>query len=97
MGWQVRFREENLALVEFGPSHFFLQKYYQEDRANNTMVHLTVDDAALWYDTAMRVKSEGGFETVRVHPPRREDYDALVTHVIDPAGVLLHFAEMDEP
>jgi hypothetical protein len=27
---------------------------------------------------------------------RREDYGALVTHVVDPAGVLLHFAQMDK-
>jgi catechol 2,3-dioxygenase-like lactoylglutathione lyase family enzyme len=96
MGWQVRFRDENLALVELGASHLFLQKYYQAEWANNTMVHLIVDDAAFWHDTAMRVKSEGGFETVRVRPPQREDYGALVTHVIDPAGVLLHFAQMDK-
>jgi hypothetical protein len=43
------------------------------------------------------VKEEGGFGDVRIRAPQREAYGALVTHVIDPAGVLLHFAQMDRP
>ena len=96
MGWQIRYHDENLVLVQLGASRLFLQKYYQADWANNTMVHFVVDDAILWYETAVRVKSDGGFETVQIRPPQREEYGALVTHVIDPAGVLLHFAQMDK-
>jgi catechol 2,3-dioxygenase-like lactoylglutathione lyase family enzyme len=97
MGWQVRFQDENLALMELGASHIFLQKYYQKEWADNTMVHLVVDDAASWREVAERVKIEGGFGDVRIRAPQREAYGALVTHVIDPAGVLLHFAQMDRP
>jgi catechol 2,3-dioxygenase-like lactoylglutathione lyase family enzyme len=97
MGWQVRFKDENLALMELGASHIFLQKYYQKEWADNTMVHLVVDDAASWHEVAERVKIEGGFGDVRIRAPQREAYGALVTHVIDPAGVLLHFAQMDRP
>ena len=96
MGWQIRFRDENLALMELGASRFFLQKYYQKEWADNTMVHLVVDDATRWHELAERVKQEGGFDDVKIRAPHREDYGALVTHVIDPAGVLLHFAEMDK-
>ena len=95
MGWQVRFRDDSLALMELGASRIFLQKYYQKEWADNTMVHLVVDDAVLWHEVAARVKVEGGFEDVIIRAPQREDYGALVTHVIDPAGVLLHFAQMD--
>jgi catechol 2,3-dioxygenase-like lactoylglutathione lyase family enzyme len=97
MGWQIRFQDESIALMELGASRIFLQKYYQKEWADNTMVHLVVDDAALWYQVAERVRKEGGFENVSVRAPQREDYGALVTHVIDPAGVLLHFAQMDQP
>jgi catechol 2,3-dioxygenase-like lactoylglutathione lyase family enzyme len=96
MGWQIHFRDDNLALMELGASRFFLQKYYQKEWADNTMVHLVVDDATRWHELAERVKQEGGFEDVRIRAPQREAYGALVTHVIDPAGVLLHFAEMDK-
>ncbi len=95
MGWEVRFRDDHLALMHLGASHFFLQNYFQPEWADNTMFHLVVDDAAAWFDLATRVKSEGEFASVRVSPPKREDYGALVTHVVDPAGVLWHFAQMD--
>lgn len=97
MGWQVRFQDENLALMELGASRIFLQKYYQKEWADNTMVHLVVEDATAWHEVAERVKEEGGFGDVRIRAPQREAYGALVTHVIDPAGVLLHFAQMDRP
>jgi catechol 2,3-dioxygenase-like lactoylglutathione lyase family enzyme len=97
MGWQVRFRDDSLALMELGASRIFLQKYYQKEWADNTMVHLVVDDAAGWHEVAARVKREGGFDEVKIRAPQREDYGALVTHVIDPAGVLLHFAQFDGP
>jgi catechol 2,3-dioxygenase-like lactoylglutathione lyase family enzyme len=97
MGWQMRFQDDSLALMELGASHIFLQKYYQKEWAENTMVHLVVDDAAGWHEVAERVKEEGGFGDVRIRAPKREAYGALVTHVIDPAGVLLHFAQMDRP
>ena len=95
MGWRARFRDDNLALMELGASRVFLQKYYQKEWADNTMVHLVVDDAVRWHEVAERVKQEGGFEDVKIRAPQREDYGALVTHVTDPAGVLLHFAQMD--
>lgn len=93
MGWRVTFQDDHLALVEHGASRFFLQKYFQKEWADNTMLHLVVVDAVAWHEIASRVKAEGGFEDVRVREPRMEDYGALVTHVIDPAGVLLHFAQ----
>jgi len=96
MGWQTRFRDESLALMELGASRIFLQKYYQQEWADNTMVHLVVDDAVGWHEVAERVKQEGGFDDVKIRPPQREDYGALVVHVIDPAGVLLHLAQMDQ-
>ena len=52
------------------------------------MVHLVVDDAVGWHEVAERVKREGGFDEVKIRAPQREDYGALVTHVIDPAGHL---------
>jgi catechol 2,3-dioxygenase-like lactoylglutathione lyase family enzyme len=96
MGWQMRFRDESLALMELGASRIFLQKYYQKEWADNTMVHLVVDDAARWHELAESVKAEGRFEEIKIRAPQREDYGALVTHVIDPAGVLLHFAQFDQ-
>jgi len=95
MGWSIAYRDDDLALMKLGASHVFLQRAYQQEWADNTMVHLVVDDAVGWHATAERVTAEGSFEEVRIRPPLRENYGALVAHVIDPAGVLLHFAQMD--
>jgi catechol 2,3-dioxygenase-like lactoylglutathione lyase family enzyme len=96
MGWAVRHRGDEIALIEQGGSRLLLQRYFQKDWAENTMLHLLVDDAAAWHERAMQVKAEGGFDEVRIRAPQREDYGAMVTHVIDPAGVLLHFAQFDD-
>ena len=95
VGWLGRFREDSLALIDLGTSRIFLQKYDQKEWADNTMVHLVVDDAAGWHEVAERVKRQGGFDEVEIRAPQREDYGAWVTHVIDPAGGLLHFANLD--
>lgn len=95
MGWRSLYRDNDLSLLELGASRLFVQNFYEKALAENLMIHLVVDDARAWHETATRVKQDGGFSEVSVHQPRREDYGALVTHIIDPAGVLLHFAEMD--
>jgi catechol 2,3-dioxygenase-like lactoylglutathione lyase family enzyme len=95
LGWKQIYRDPSLALMEMGASRLFLQNAFVEQWAHNTMVHLIVDDAQAWYETARRVKTEGSFDEVTVHPPRREAYGALATHVLDPAGILLFFAQLD--
>jgi catechol 2,3-dioxygenase-like lactoylglutathione lyase family enzyme len=97
LGWTSVYQDADLALMKMSPSHFFLQNAFVEAWAHNTMVHLVVDDATAWYEKAKQVKVDGGFAEVTVHPPRREAYGALATHVLDPAGVLLFFAQMDPP
>lgn len=75
-----------------GPASFRLQDYYVKDWANNMMFKIGVDDAHAWYEHAAAVAKNGGFETVRIKPPEKVD-DSLVTHVHDPAGVLLVFVQ----
>ena len=96
MGWEVRYRDDTIALLAQGASQVYLQAYFQKEWAENTMVHFTVDDPHAWFERAERVKAEGGFEEVRIRGPQREDYGAVAAHVIDPAGVLLHFVKFDE-
>jgi hypothetical protein len=71
---------------ELGGMRFRLQDYYVEDWANNLMFVVIVDDARAWYEHAERLRSE--FPVIRVKPPEPVG-DDLVTHVVDPTGVLL--------
>ena len=45
LGWQLNWELEDLAELEIGGCRFFLQRFYQKAWCNNTMLHITVDDA----------------------------------------------------
>lgn len=93
MGWKVNWRadDDSLAESELANSRCYL--YYNEDWANNFMMHITVDDAGAWWEHASRVIEDGGFKGARVREPQEQSYGALVTFVWDPSDVLLHFAQ----
>lgn len=93
MGWTLNFDTGDLAELELGGCRFYLQRYYQADWCNNSMLHLTVDDAQAWYEHTRDLLANHEFADARVRPPKRQDYGALVTFVWDPSGVLLHFAQ----
>ena len=68
MGWKVNWRAEDdtLGELELAGNRVYLQNYYNEDWANNFMMHITVDDARGWWQHASRVIQEGGYEYARV-------------------------------
>ena len=97
LGWQVNWDRGDIAELELAGHRFYLQRYYLKQWCDNTMLHITVDDAQAWYDHASAVISNHTFASVaggtRVAAPQEQDYGAIVTHVWDPAGNLLHFAQ----
>ena len=44
--------------------HFYIQDYYLKDVAENTMLHITVEDAQAWYRHAASVLGDGDFPDV---------------------------------
>ena len=97
IGFTLNWEQEDLAELELGDSRVFLQRYYQKDWCNNTMLHITVDDAQAWHERIANVIATQKFASApggpRVNEPKEEPYGALVTYVWDPSGNLLHFAE----
>jgi hypothetical protein len=93
LGWQVKDLSDGLALVQLGDRSFYLQNYYAKEFAENTMLHIGVADAKAWYEHVSSVLRDGEFEGAHVQPPKRQVYDATVTFVHDPAGVLLHLCD----
>ena len=57
------------------------------------MLHITVEDAEAWYQHVAGVLERRKYGAARVKEPAEQPYGALVTHVWDPVGVLLHFAQ----
>ena len=95
MGWNVNWRadDDSLAELELAGNRLYLQNYYNEDWANNFMIHITVDDARAWWEHASKVIEDGGYKYARVREAQEQCYGALVTFVWDPSGILLHFAQ----
>ena len=65
MGWNINWRAEDDSLAELGLAdrRFYLQNYYNEDWANNSMMHITVDGARTWCDHASKVIDKGRYVT----------------------------------
>ena len=82
--------------MELAGNRLYLQNYYNEDWANNFMMHVTVGDAQAWWEHASSVIRDGGYKNAQVREPQEQPYGALVTFVWDPSGVLFHFAQYHE-
>ena len=76
-----------------GNSLFRLQNYYVEGWANNFMLQFQVDDANAWYEHAKAIIEGGEFGDARVMLPEAVTEDTIITHVVDPSGVLLIFIQ----
>ena len=93
MGWKLNFDAGDLAELQLGNHCIYLQKYYQRKWCQNSMLHITVEDARNWYEHAVKVLEARTYGAARVRAPTEQSYGALVTFVWDPAGILLHFAQ----
>ena len=96
LGWKLNWEDDNIAELELGDYRFYLQRYCNEERCQNTMLHITVDDDRSWCEKARQELEWERFKTTqstcKVDGPKEEPYGALVTYVCDPSGTLLHFA-----
>lgn len=95
LGWRVTYDSDDLRVLELEGHRFYLQKYYNKEWCNNTMLHVSVDDVDAWYQNVKTVFSNDTFSGgVRVSDKIKDEGYARVFHVWDPSGVLLHFAQM---
>lgn len=95
LGWSTLWSDGGLALLSLGGRQLMLQDYYVKEWAENSMLVVEVADATAWYDHVERALADGDFGDSRVAEPQRQDWGALVTHVWDPCGVLLHFTQLN--
>lgn len=95
LGWQLLWKADDngLADLELANHRFYLQNYYVKEWANNFMFQVSVKDATAWHAHVSQILKEENFDNARLNPPKETDYGALVTHVWDPSGVLIHFTQ----
>ena len=72
---------------------FLLLPRNHNNYAHSLMLHFMVDSAQVWYDHFVAIELTQRFESTKVAQPELMPWGLVVTHVWDPAGVLLHFAE----
>lgn len=96
LGWATREVGPGLALVRVADQqHFYLQDYYVKEVAENSMLHLSVDDAQAWFQHASELLRSDPSFGARVQAPAWQAYGAMVTFLHDPSGVLLHLCQWD--
>jgi hypothetical protein len=93
LGFQVRSIDVSLARVSLGLHGFLLQNYYVPEWANNFMFHMLVTDLDVWWLHINALDLPARYQVPSPRPPKLETWGLNEVHVIDPAGVLWHFAE----
>jgi catechol 2,3-dioxygenase-like lactoylglutathione lyase family enzyme len=95
LGFSEGVISDDLSVFETGDSAFYLQKYYVEDWVSNSMLFFVVNDVEKCYQDIQQLQLDTKYPGVRVLPIKKDDWGSEC-FVIDPAGVLLHFAQFNE-
>src|SRR5689334_10153181 len=82
-----------VAIFNAGSGGFVLQRYFQEDWANNFMMQLMVDDLDLWWAHVESLDLPNRFGVPAPKPPALQPWGLRVAYVVDPSGVLWHIAQ----
>jgi len=87
LGFEILWQDEQLCLLAFGQTKFFLQNFYEKDLAENYMMHLLVENADDWYQHSKKLSLEEKFDCTITTPENRE-WNMRDFVLIDPSGVL---------
>ena len=97
LGFEARTLGAELAELRLGVHAFLLQDYYVKDWAENSVLHVLVDDLDAWWRRIDGLDLPGRFGVRKPRPPRAEPWGQTVAYVFDPAGVLWQFAQTNSP
>jgi len=97
MGFKINWDDGEVCEIDtqFGYRFLLLPKNHN-NYAHSLMLHFMVNSAKEWYEHFSSIKLSEKFEGTKVSEPELMPWGLIVTHVWDPAGVLLHFAERPE-
>lgn len=92
LGFEMTLDSE-VAIFRAASGGFILQRYYHEEWASNCMMQLMVDDLDSWWSRITSLDLPKHFGVPSPKPPAMQPWGLRVAYVVDPAGVLWHFAE----
>jgi len=82
-----------VAIFNTGSGGFILQRYYQKDWAENTMIQLMVDNLDEWWSHIAGLDLSGKFGVPAPKAPAMQPWGLRIAYVVDPCGVLWHIAQ----
>ncbi|TRW24248.1 glyoxalase [Flavobacterium zepuense] len=92
LGFEEVELEADMSVFKSGNQAFYLQKYYNEDWVNNTMLFMEVDDVNRFYNELVALNLPDKYAGARVIPIRTMDW-GKECFLHDPSGILWHFGE----
>jgi hypothetical protein len=93
IGFEAHPLGETLAELSLGTHAFLLQGYYVKEWAENTVMHVLVEDVYAWWRHIDSLALTRQFDVSPPGPPRVEPWGLTVAYLFDPSGVLWHFAQ----
>ena len=93
IGFEAYPLAETLTELCLGSHAFLLQGFYVKEWADNTMMHILVDDVDAWWRHVDSLALAKHFDVPSPTAPKLEPWGLRVAYVWDPSGVLWHFAE----
>jgi hypothetical protein len=93
LGAKELWASDDMVLLQLGGSQFYLQNAYVKDWAENTMLFLNVPDLELCWEELQALDLINRYPGIRWKKPTDYDWGLREIHLIDPAGVLWHFAK----
>lgn len=88
---------ETLAELSLGNHAFLLQGHYVKEWAENSVMHVLVENVQAWWRHLDSLALASQFEVQPPAPPRVEPWGLTVAYLFDPSGVLWHFAQVTTP
>ena len=97
LGFEINWDDGEVCEIDtkFGYRFLLLPKNHN-NYAHSLMLHFWVNSAQEWYEHFNSIQLTEVFEGTKVSKPELMPWGLIVTHVWDPAGILLHFAERPE-
>jgi uncharacterized glyoxalase superfamily protein PhnB len=96
LGFEVTPLGDKLMHVGLGRFAFLLQDYFVKEWADNFMMHMLVTNLDQWWASIAALKLDSRYGVSAPTAPKLEPWGLRVVYVVDPSGVLWHFAEEAE-
>jgi uncharacterized glyoxalase superfamily protein PhnB len=88
--------DADVAIFNAGSGGFILQRDNREEWGGSMMMHIMVDDLDAWWVHIESLNLAKRFGVVPPKAPAMQPWGLRVAYVVDPGGVLWHFAQRRE-